>query len=138
MRKNLPARSAMRLRTAIIAFFLLVFFRPVFAQNYSSLFLANANTTGALQNPLNLGNWSSPTTVPSFNINTSDNGTSSFDLHSTRWGSSVSFTRSDPTGNSYYLAQIGGINGQGATFNLFNGSTRRTSNSTDRVLHTLT
>ncbi|GGB14868.1 hypothetical protein [Puia dinghuensis] len=89
----------------------------------SSLFLANGNTTGATQNPLSLGNWGgSQTTVPSFQFNTSDNGTSNLDLHSTRWGTAVSFTRSDPTGNSYNVMQVGGNNSVGAIASLYNTS----------------
>jgi hypothetical protein len=90
--------------------------------NYSSLFLANQNGTGATQTPLSLGNWNSPqTTVPSFTFNTSDNGTSFLDVHSTRWGSSVSFTRDDPNG-SHPMMNLFGTNGQSALFSLYNTS----------------
>ncbi|GGB06539.1 hypothetical protein [Puia dinghuensis] len=93
----------------------------------SSLFLANGNTTGATQTPLSLGNWSgSQTTVPSFQFNTSDNGTSNLDLHSTRWGTQVTFTRSDPTGNSYNVMQVGGNNSVGAIASLYNTSNQVT------------
>ena len=98
--------------------------------NYSGLFLANQNTTGAVQTPLSLGNWGSPTTVPSFNFNTSDNGTSNLDLHSTRWGESVTFTRSDPTGNSYTLMTVSGNNAAGGALALYN-----TSNAQELLLN---
>ncbi|GGB06535.1 hypothetical protein GCM10011511_32490 [Puia dinghuensis] len=89
----------------------------------TSLFLANGNTTGATQTPLSLGNWNgSLTTVPSFQFNTSDNGTSNLDLHSTRWGTQVTFTRSDPTNNSYNVMQVGGNNSVGAIASLYNTS----------------
>jgi hypothetical protein len=98
--------------------------------NYSGLFLANQNTTGAVQTPLSLGNWSSPTTVPSFTFNTSDNGTSYLDVHSTRWGESVSFSRSDPTGNSYNLMTVFGNNTAGGELALYN-----TSNTEELLLN---
>jgi hypothetical protein len=91
--------------------------------NYSGLFLANQNGTGAVQSPLSLGNWGSPqTTTPSFAFNTSDNGTSFLDIHATRWGSSVTFSRSDPSNNSYNLMSVYGYNGAGATLALYNSS----------------
>jgi hypothetical protein len=89
----------------------------------TSLFLANGNSTGATQTPLSLGNCNgTATSVPSFTFNTSDNGTSNLDLHSTRWGSLVSFTRMDPTGSSYNVMSVGGNNTTGGTLSLYNTS----------------
>jgi len=95
--------------------------------NYSSLFLANQNATGATQTPLSLGNWTgSQTTVPSFSFSTSDNGTSYLDIHSTRWGSSVTFTRDDPNG-SHNLMSLYGNNSQSAVLSLYNTSNQVTT-----------
>ena len=118
--RNTPKGNAIPL--CITLFLSLICFQIAQAQpNYSSLFLANQNTTGATQTPLSLGNWSSPTTTPSFYFNTSDNGTSYLDVHSTRWGSSVSFTRDDPNG-SHTMMNLFGTNGQSALLSLYNTS----------------
>lgn len=107
----------------IILLLSLICFQSTYAQpNYSSLFLANQNSSGAVQTPLSLGNWTgTQTTVPSFSFNTSDNGTSFLDIHSTRWGSSVSFTRDDPNG-SHTMMSLFGTNGQSTLLSLYNTS----------------
>jgi hypothetical protein len=95
--------------------------------NYPSLFLANQTSTlGTVQTPLSIGNMYNATTTPSFQFNTYDDGTSHLDLHSPRWGSSILFTRMDPSNNSYGLAWLYGTSGNGATFSLYNASNQVT------------
>lgn len=117
----------LRRKAMPVALALFFCFKTVSAQpNYSSLFLANQNSTGVTQTPLSLGNWNgSQTTVPSFYFNTSDNGTSYLDIHSTRWGSAVSFTRDDQNG-SHNLMSLFGANGQSALLSLYNTSNQVT------------
>lgn len=131
-RRYYRTASISNLRLCLVLTLSLSFFaRTASAQpNYSGLFLANQNTTGAVQTPLSLGNWDPQTTVPSFTFNTSDNGTSFLDVHSTRWGSSVSFSRSDPTNNSYNLMTVYGSNGTGGALALYN-----TSNTQELLLN---
>jgi hypothetical protein len=100
------------------------------AQNAATYWLANGNTTGAAQTVLSLGNWSSPTSVASFTATTSDNGTSSLNLYSTRWGTSIAFTRGDPSNNQYNVMQINGNNAAGGYLSLYN-----TSNLTATLLN---
>jgi hypothetical protein len=98
------------------------FLQPSRAQT-PFLWLANGTTTnGAWQNILNLGNLYNSTANASFNISTSDNGTSYLDIHATRWGNSVGFSRADPSGNSYTLMTVYGTNTVGTTLTLNNSS----------------
>jgi hypothetical protein len=83
---------------------------------------ADANTTGAKQNPLNLGNWSNPVSIPQYNFYTDDaGGTSPLEIHSTRWGGGFLVTRDGPTGVAN-LMHVGGWSGIGAALNLYDAS----------------
>lgn len=93
-----------------------------FAQNAASYWLANGNTTGASQNPLNLGNWSSPSNVASYQLFTSDvGGGGNFELRAARWASSVAFTRGDPNG-VYDLMTLFSVSGCGTSMGIYNST----------------
>ena len=89
------------------------------AQDYSSLFLANGNTTGAQQNPLNIGNWTNPTSAPQYRFLTSDIGASPLEIRSTRWAGGLILSRDGSSGTSNLMA-ISGWEGQATAMNLYN------------------
>ena len=101
-----------------------LFVQHSFAQNYSTLWLANANTTGATQVPLSLGNFSSPTTTPSYLFVTGDvSSTGSLEIRANRYKSNLSFTRYDPGGIYNIMTLTGGTGSATQTaFTLFNSS----------------
>jgi hypothetical protein len=101
-------------------FFSLVF-RPASAQTYPTLWLGNANTTGALQTPLTLGNSPTSTTQPEFTITTSDNGWSLMNVIASAWGAQFNISRGDP-GGSYRVISIDGATGEGSNLSLYNAS----------------
>jgi len=103
---------------------LLFAFTTLFAQaNYSGLTLYNGNTSGAVQTPLRLGNWGTTMTPPppSFNFNTSDNGTSYLDIHATRWGHNFLLSRDDPNG-TINVFSVYGANNSNTGVSIFNTS----------------
>ncbi|WP_188933482.1 hypothetical protein [Puia dinghuensis] len=108
--KSAPRRLTFLCRISLSLFFCLIV-RLSYAQtpNISSDWIANETTTAGptgTQTPLSMGNLHDGVTAPSFQFNTYDDGTFHLDLHSIRWGSSVLFTRIDPSNNSYGLFQI--------------------------------
>ena len=91
------------------------------AQNYSTLHLANSNTTGAAQNPLNLGNWNT-NNAPQYSFYTNDlGGSSPLRIHSTRWGGGLTLTRDGSSGD-VTLLHVGGWDGVGASMLMYNAS----------------
>ena len=119
--KSISKRTALLLSMALTILFILNV-QVSFSQNISQYWIANGNASGANQTPLSLGNQAGTTSVPSFQLSTSDNGTSYLNFYSTRYGSAVNFTRSDPTGNQYTIMGIYGTNGIGGTASLYNTS----------------
>jgi hypothetical protein len=94
--------------------------------NSSSYWIANSNTTGAVQTPLTLGNWSSPTTVPSFQIKTTDGGSGILEIHSTREGGNIQFTRADASLPDVNIMTLYGGQGYGSSASLYNSSNTAT------------
>ena len=109
------------MKQAVGSVLLLFAFTTIFAQaNYSGLTLYNGNTGGVIQTPLRLGNWATTTTPPaSFDFNTSDNGTSSLEIHATRWGHNFLLSRDDPKGTINVFA-VYGANNSNTGVSIFN------------------
>jgi hypothetical protein len=91
------------------------------AQNYSSLFLANGNTTGAEQNPLSIGNWGNPTSAPQYRFLTTDAGSNPLEIRSTRWAGGLILSR-DGSAGVKNLMSVGGWEGTGSSLSLYNSS----------------
>jgi hypothetical protein len=116
------SKRAALLLSMLLTFLFIFNVQVSFSQNISQYWIANGNASGANQTPLSLGNQGGTTSVPSFQLSTSDNGTSFLNINSTRWGSAVTFTRNDPTGNQYTIMGISGNNGAGGAASLYNTS----------------
>lgn len=91
------------------------------AQVFSKVTASDGNTTGALQNPLSLGNWSSPVSAAQYNFYTTDQGSTPLQIHSTRWTGGLRLTR-DGAGGEKNLMSVGGWEGIGSSINLYNAS----------------
>jgi hypothetical protein len=109
-----------------LSFFLLSQCLCAQTPNTSSYWIANSNTTGAVQTPLSLGNWQSPTTVPSFQLKTTDGGAGTLEIHSTREGSIVQFTRADANLSNVNALTLFSAQGSGSTAALYNASNAAT------------
>jgi hypothetical protein len=118
---GLPCRIVFSLH-----FFLLFGSLSAQTPNSSSYWIANSNTTGAVQTPLTLGNWSSPTTVPSFQIKTTDGGSGILEIHSTREGGNIQFTRADASLPDVNIMTLYGGQGYGSSASLYNSSNTAT------------
>ena len=79
------------------------------------------NATGAQQNPLNLGNWGNPTSVPSYRFYTTDQGSTPLEINSTRYSGGLLFTREGSTGRKN-LISISGWDGVGASMAMYDQS----------------
>jgi hypothetical protein len=100
------------------------------AQDHADRWLANSNTTGVVQNPLNLGNWSNPVNMPQYRFFTNDQGDQNLDIRSTRDYGGLFVSRNSPAG-PVNLASIRGWQTAGTILTLYNAS-----NQPDLVLST--
>ena len=123
-----PLRPATAWCFAVTVLSFLLLFEGSHAQtpNNSSYWIANSNTTGALQTPLSLGNLSSPTTTPSFQFKTTDAGSGTLEIHSSRQGSIVQFTRADANLTNVNALTLSSAQGSGSNATLYNSSNTAT------------